>query len=180
MKLITSILLLTLASSPSFGGDANSGIIYGDKWSYVFSAPNGYTWDSESMQKHGIWGLFWETSQGKFIPQKHNIFINPIKKGNGFPSDIDSLIKWDIDFYIQNTPGLVVNYLKDFLLGDGKIAKAYTFDDKGKNYYSMSAYVCEENASFVFVLVDRSVSDRNSHLSAFGELLKSFVYMNKK
>ena len=146
----------------------------------MITAPAGYVWDSELLQKYGIWGLFWEAKQGKYIPQKHNMFINPVRKDNGYPIDLEALIKWDIDYYIENTPGLIVEFYKDIILGANKIAKLYTFNDSRKGYYSISAYICEENASFVFVLVDRSLEDRKKHEKSFEELLASFIYMNKK
>jgi len=180
MRRIICACLVFCLCIPFFADEAKGGFIYGNNWSYMISAPAGYTWDSTSLQQNGIWGLFWETKLGKYIPQKHNMFINPVMKGNGYPSDLESLIKWDIDYYKENTPGLIVEYYKDIVLGDKQKAKAYIYNDKNRNYYSISAYVCEKNASFVFVLVDRSIEDRKKHEKAFEELLSSFIYMNKE
>jgi len=170
-------LFLILGIFPLAG--QNSGIIYGDNWSYLIMAPDGFQWDSTTLQSQGIWGLFYKTDQAKYNGNKLNMYINPVVKGNGYPSTIDELIQWDTDFYKKNNPSLVITYYKDFELGDSKKARGYYFDDKQKGYYLLFSYITEEKASFVFVMSARSIEERIENENAYAELLKSFIYINK-
>lgn len=179
MKKAILVILLLMLSLPAVFCQ-NGGIIYGDTWAYTIMAPDGFVWDTTSLQSQGIWGLFYKAGQGKYYGNKLNMYINPVRKGDGYPTEQDSLIKWDTDYFKANNPGLVITYYKDFELGDGKTAKAYYYDDDGRKYYMTYAYITEENASFIFVLIARSKDERTQNEDAYAKLLKSFIYINKK
>jgi len=142
-------------------------------------APDGFIWDSTSLQSQGIWGLFYKDNQGKYYANRLNMYINPVRKGNGYPTDLESLIKWDTDFFKANNPSLVITYYKDFELGNGNKAKGFYFDDENRKYYMIYSYITEENASFVFVLIARSKEERVDYEESYINLLKTFTYMNK-
>jgi hypothetical protein len=178
MKRIVSIVLFVLFTIFIYSQD--SGIIYGPDWSYLIQAPEGFKWDNNSLQKQGIWGLFYKADQVSYKGSLLNMYINPVRKGGDYPTDLDALIKWDTEFYKQNNPGLVISYYKDFELGDHSIAKVYYFDDEKRKYNMFFGYVTEQNASFVFVLSARSIEERSNYEKAYSDLLKSFIYMNKK
>jgi hypothetical protein len=108
------------------------------------------------------------------------MYIVPYPKGGDYPSDLDSLIAWDCDYFREGNPGLRIARYKDAELGDFSACRLFTFDDADRGYYMLHGYATEEKASFAFVLVARSAEERAASEAAYLELLKSFVYMDKE
>ena len=172
------LALLVLCSFPAVAQD--DGIIYGPDWAYLISAPAGFKMDNRSLQRQGIWGLFYKVDQPEYRADVLNMYINPVKKGGDYPTDLESLIAWDVDFFKERNPGLVVTYYKDIELGDMSACKVYSFDDESRQYFMLSGYATKTNASFVFVLIARSREERAGNEGAYEELLRSFVYLDKE
>ena len=137
-------------------------------------------WDSTSLQKEFIWGLFYKEDQSQYEGNKLNMYINPVRKGDGYPTNVDELIKWDTDHFKSKNPALIVTYYRDLPLGDRNSAKVYQFDDSTRGYYMLYGYTTESNCSFVFVLIARSKQERADCEKAYAELLSSFIYIEKK
>ena len=84
-KLILTLIFSVLPIFVLFPQDeSNGGILYGDNWAYITSAPEGWIMDQESMAHYGIYALFYERGK-KFGYPTPIIYINTNKlKG---PSD---------------------------------------------------------------------------------------------
>lgn len=179
-KAFTLLSIILLSSGILFAQDGNSAIIYGPDWAYLIVAPDGYALDNRSLQKKGIWGLFYKMDQSSYQADKLHICIKPFQKGGEYPDTVDSLIRWDLGSALENIPGLVATYYKDIELGDFTSCKVFKVDDDDRKNYLLQGYVTEKRASFVFVLMARSKEEREQNEKPYTELLASFVYMEKE
>jgi len=74
-KIVVGFAFLMLILGNVVSEDTNSGIIYGENWAFMFSAPEGYVWDNVSLQHEGIWALFYKEEQDEFYGSKHHYIL---------------------------------------------------------------------------------------------------------
>ncbi len=175
MKKIAISIIFMLGTFLAFSQD--SGIVYGRTWSYLISAPDGWIWDSETLQKNNIWGLFYPNGK-KFDPTKTHIYISPVSKSRTGDVTLEEFAKVDINYFKDNNPSALIKFVK-FYETSGNNTLIYSLEDTDKGYYQYLGYKVDNNCSFIFVLTERSIEDLESHKSSFYQLLDNFAYMDK-
>jgi len=170
---------LVLSSLLVFAQDVKGGLIEGDTWAFLVSAPKGWVWDSFSLRHQGIWGLFYRSGT-KFSPSKLHIYINPVQKAPGGPGTLREFMELDEASYMKSNPGNLVVDLPAYAPGlDYNFVLKHLNDPDSGSYQSI-AYFVGEDTYLVFVLFCRSLSEREAERSSFLELLDSFTYIHKE
>jgi hypothetical protein len=172
-------LALVLSTLLTVAQDKSGGLIEGNTWAFLVSAPDGWVWDSLSLCYQGIQGLFYKAGS-TFSPSKLHIYIYPTPKTPGGPASLSEFIVMDEAAFMRSDPGNLVidlspystNMEYNFLLRD--------FDDQNEKYYQSIAYYEGEEAFFVFILFCRSAEERDRTRASFLELLDSFTYIRKE
>ncbi len=176
----TLVLFVLLAFGTISAEGIKAGIILGSSWAYAIAAPAGYLWDNESLASYGITGLFYPEHQKKYEGSKHNMYINPVEKREGYPTTLSELVSWDISFFTERNPSLHISHHGEIRMEGDNIIPVYAFTDSERGFYMLHAYTIEEKASFMFVMIARSTKERTECEAAFHELVQSFRYLNQQ
>jgi len=171
--------ILVLSAFLAFAQDNGGGLIEGDTWGFLISAPDGWTWDNASLRYQGIQGLFYKAGS-TFSPSELHIYISPSPKKGNVPITLGDFIAADEAAFMRSDPG---NRIVDFpphAPGLGYIFSLRDFDDPNEDHYQSIAYYEGEDAFFVFILFCRSAPERDRERAAFLELLDSFTYVRKE
>jgi hypothetical protein len=172
-------LALALCTLLSYAEGAKGGLISGDGWAILVSAPEGWVWDSASLRSQGIWGLFYK--EGKcYSPSKLHIYISPTEKTAGGPSSLAEFMEADEIAFMSYDTNLLVKDLAPYSPGLEYSYAMRELDDSENGYYQALAYYEGEKAFFVFVLTCRSPDERQVERDALLELLDSFMYIRKE
>jgi len=180
MKRVSLAMLLCVLALCALAEEGDGAIIYGEDWAYLIEAPAGFELDQRSLAKEGIHGLFYPRANGAFRRDALHMYISPFPKEEEGPQDIEEFFNWDLGWYQEQSPSLVIELDDLPALGDFRTCYVFRLDDAGPGYYMLRGYAECEKAFFVFVLVARSPDGRSSNAAAYGELLQSFVYMEKE
>jgi hypothetical protein len=170
--------ILALSALMAFSQDRKGGLVEGEKWAFLVSAPEGWVWDSSSLRHQGIWGLFYKEG-GRFSPTRLHIYISPSQKRPGGPASLREFIEADEATYMKSNPGNRIVDLPPYAPGLDYQFALRDFDDPGEGYYQSIAYYEGEDVFLVFVLLCRGEAERDGARAAFLELLDSFTYMHK-
>jgi hypothetical protein len=170
--------ILALSAFMVFAQDRRGGLVEGDNWAFLVSAPEGWVWDSTSLRHQGIWGLFYREGK-QFSPAGLHIYINPVQKRPGGPTSLPGFIEADEATYMKANPGNRITDLPPYAPGLDYQFALRDFDDSGEGYYQSLAYYEGEDVFLVFVLFCRSAVERDGARAAFLELLDSFTYIHK-
>ncbi len=171
------LCVLVLDWSISFGQDSfNSGIVYGKKHAYMLTAPKGWVLDNQSGVSQGLHAVFYP--QGSSWDSETVMYTNTaLTETSGTISEV---IKYDINTYKQESPGLTVIQKDAIVIDKKKKARVYYFyGDKTGNYEAV-AYIPEKDVTVFIVLTSRSERGFNDNLNIFKELIKSYNFLTDK
>ncbi len=172
-------LTLALCVAPAFADDVEGGLISGENWAILVSAPAGWVWDNSALRGQGIWGLFYKAGEA-YSPAKLHIYISPTQKRPGGPADLAEFMEEDKASFMSFDPDLRVRSLPPYSPGLEYNFPMRELDDTDNRYYQALAYYEGEKAFFLFVLSCRSPEERAAERGALLELLDSFTYMRKE
>jgi hypothetical protein len=172
-------LALALSVLPSRADTSEGGLINGDKWAILVSAPEGWVWDKATLRSQGIWGLYYKAGSS-YSPAKLHIYISPTAKKEGKPVSLDEFMEADKASFMSFDPDLHVKVLPPYSPGMEYNFAMRELDDADNGYYQTLAYYEGEKAFFVIVLSCRSPLERETERRALLELLDSFTYMRKE
>ena len=172
-------LALIICTLGCYGQNGKGGLISGDGWALLVSAPQGWVWDSVALRSQGIWGLFYQEG-ASFSPSKLHIYIDPVAKNPGGPATLAEFIARDEAEYMSSDPNLSIKDIAPYLPGLDYRFTMREFDDSANNYYQALAFYEGEKAYFVIVLSCRSPSERDENRGALLELLDSFTYIQEE
>ncbi len=162
-----------------FAQGDGGGLIEGDKWAFLVSAPNGWIWDAKTLHIHGIEGLFYKAGT-PYSPSRLHMYIYPSPKKPGGPASLADFIAADEGIYMKSNPGTKIIELEPYSAGLDYRFLLRDFDDRNESYYQSLAFYEGEDAFFVFVLSTRSEEERVLEQAAFHGLLDSFTYIRKE
>jgi hypothetical protein len=178
-KKATVLLALLLSAFLSFAEDRRGGLIEGDRWAFLVSAPDGWVWDSVSLRRQGIFGLFYKAGD-KFSPSKLHMYISPTPKKPDGPATLIEFIQADEGAFMKSNHGSIVKDLAPYSPGIEYNFTLKDFDDRNEGFFQSLAYYEGEDVYLVFVLSCRSVQERERERASFLELLDSFTYIRKE
>ena len=163
----------------AFAQDNSGGLIEGDSWAFLVSAPDGWVSDSVSLRHQGIQGLFCKAGS-KYSPETLHMYISPTPKRSSVSGSFGDFIKADEDSFMKSDPGNTVTDRSPYSPGMEYLFILKDFDDRTGGYFQSIAYYEGEEAYFVFILFCRSAQEREFHRASFLELLDSFTYIRKE
>jgi hypothetical protein len=172
-------LALGMCALLSFAESDKGGLISGDGWALLVSAPAGWIWDSVTLRPQGILGLFYKAG-ASYSPSKLHIYISPTAKTVGGPASLAEFMKADESAFMSSDAGLLVKDTEPYSPGPDYHFVMREFDDSVNAYYQDLAFYEGEKAFFVFVLSCRSPDERNLERGSLLELLDSFTYIRKE
>ena len=172
-------LVLTLCVLLSYAENAKGGLISGDGWAILVSAPEGWVWDSVSLRSQGIWGLFYKEG-AIYSPSKLHVYISPTEKAVNGPASLAEFMDADETAFMSFDTDLLVKDLAPHTPGLDYYFAIRELDDSENGYYQTLAYYEGEKAFFVFVLSCRTPAERELERGSFFELLDSFTYIRKE
>jgi|GEM_PF-2115060 hypothetical protein len=178
-KAALAITLVAFGVLRVFAQGDEGGLIEGNKWAFLVSAPTGWVWDARTLRIQGISGLFYKAGT-EYSPSKLNIYISPTSKGPGEPVALSDFIQADEATFMKSNPGTIIKDIAPYSPGLDYRFILRDFDDQNENYYQSLAYYEGEDAFFIFVLSCRSPAEREDERASFLELLDSFVYIRKE
>lgn len=155
----------------------NSGIIYGEKHAYVLTAPKGWVLDNESGVPNGLYAVFYPKGSswdGETVMYTNTALLEKSET-------INDVIKYDIERFKKESPGLQVNQ-KDSITTTDKNKKAivyYFSGDRNKNYEAVS-YIAEKDITVFIVMTSRTEKGFISNINPFMELVKSYSFWTDK
>jgi hypothetical protein len=173
------LLTLTLTALLAYAQGQVGGLIEGDTWAYLVSAPEGWVWDGTTLRVQGIRGLFYKAGQA-YSPSKLHIYISPTPKKAGGPVGLAQFIVADEASFMRADTGIIVKDLPPYEPGPGYRFELRDFDDRNEDYYQALAYYEGDAAFFIFVLSCRSVEEREAERASFLALLDTFTYIKKE
>ena len=133
-----SFLFIFFLTSYIFAQDVSTGgILYGENWACLVTAPKGWIMDQSSFAQYGIYGLFYEETK-KLGGNTPIIYINTTKLSDATDKAMNNYISYDINSYIQR--GAEVQEAK--LTGiKEKELKTYQIISGNNNEFSISSKI---------------------------------------
>lgn len=174
--LIISILIFSQITANA-QEDINTGMIYGEGYAYVLTAPKGWVLDNQSGISQGFHAVFypagssWENGAVVCYTNAVPLEIN---------ETIDDVIKSDIDKFKKNSPDLKVEQKGLIFIDLDKKAKVAYFAGDVNNNYEAIAYIPEEKAIILVGLSAKTKEGFSSSLTAFQALVKSYSFLTDK
>ncbi len=167
-----------LSAGPAFSQGGEGGLVEGEGWAYLASAPRGWVRDSRALGHQGILGLFYKAGSS-YSPSALHIYISPSPKGPGAAASLEDFMEEDRSSFMDDDGSVQVTDLAAYAPGLGYSFELKDFDEPEEGQYQAIAYYEGEAAYFVFVLSCRSAEERERERPSFLELLDSFTYVAK-
>jgi len=182
MKDQVKILLLVLVFGPlaSLGQEgSNTGIIYGDNHAFSLTAPSGWILDNKAGVSQGLHAVFYE--QGKSWQDAVTVmYANTASLEDDAHKTLDQLIKYDLDNFKKNYPGITIRDGKDVLIKKGTIAKVKYLSGQSYGNYEGMAYIDAGKTGIMIIISSRTKIGFENSLTAFEDLVKSYLFISDK
>jgi hypothetical protein len=169
-----AILCVSMALAQEKGG-----LVEGQDWAYLASAPVGWILDRKVLRSQGIEGLFYKEG-GRYISTALHLYIQPREKSDGAPGTLNAFMKADQDAYMSAHPGTLVRSLSVYKNAMDYSYPRLEYDDPAERCYQSLAYYEGQRCYFIFVLYASSPEERSRESDALLELLDSFTYLQKE
>jgi hypothetical protein len=163
----------------SFAESSEGGLISGEGWGILVSAPKGWVWDRQVIRPQGVEGLFSKEGE-RYSEFALHISISSQGKKGAVASSLAKFMEEDKAAIAASDTDLVFRDLPAYSPGMEYRFAMRELDEPGKGYYQTLAYYEGEKAFFSFVLSCRSPEERARENGALLELLDSFTYLSKE
>jgi hypothetical protein len=172
------IVFLTFSLNSVFTQENNKGgIIYGQNFAFIVTAPVGWIMDSDSMSQQGIFGLFYE--EGKIFGAQNNtpiIYIVTFALNNASDDELIKFAQEDINKYVINgakTERINRRYKKSDIL-------YLTYNVNLTNgRYETFVFMRYKNTCLIVILNANNNAQRNELLPKLEEVINSISFMDK-
>lgn len=170
---VLAVSIVFFAVSSLFGGEQDTGIIYGKDHSFMISSPPGWVLDNESAKKQGLLAVFYPLGS-TWSSAPAVMYINAASKSGD--ATIDALIAGDFAREKEQSPGLKMRRGEPLPAADGTLARVVHFSgDKWGNFESV-AYIEAATLYVMIILTSRNEAAYNDSKSAFATLVKSYRF----
>jgi hypothetical protein len=177
-KALFSLICLCL-SVFGFAQGSEGGLISGEDWGILVSAPEGWVWDRQVIRPQGVEGLFRKEGE-RYSAFALHISISSQRKSAERPASLAEFMAEDKAALAASDAGPVLRELPAYSPGMDYQFAMREIDEPGGGYYLSLAYYEGEKAFFSFVLSCRSPEEREEERGALLELLDSFTYLSKE
>jgi hypothetical protein len=176
---IASFSLAICLSARLGAQGAEGGLISGEDWGILVSAPRGWVWDAQAYRPSGVEALFRKAGE-RYSAFGLHISIGSRGKAAGGPSSLAKYMEEEKAAVMGADPGLVLRELPAFSPGMDYRFAMREIDEPEKGYYQTLAYYEGSRAFFCLILSCRTPEERTSERGALVELLESFVYLSRE
>jgi hypothetical protein len=176
---VASFTLAIFLSARLSAQGAEGGLISGEDWGILVSAPRGWVWDAQAYRPSGVEALFHKEGERYSVFDLH-ISVASREKTAGGPAFLAKYMDEEKAAVMAADPDLVFRELPAFSPGMDYRFAMREIDEPAKGYYQTLAYYEGGRAFFCFILSCRSPEERTNERGALVELLESFVYLSKE
>jgi hypothetical protein len=178
MKIYAQIIVLIILVN-SFINAQNQipgGIIYGNDWAYLVTAPDGWIMDSESLSHYNIYALFYE--EGKtFGGTTPIIYINAMELNNDTDEEMNKYIDWDLGNNIKQ--GAIVTRLNDQIKELTDTHFIYNIENS-RGQFETIIYRKYKTTYFSIILNAPDENIREQLLQKMVDIINSMKFMDKE
>jgi hypothetical protein len=174
--LAIAMAILTILA---FAQGDKGGLIEGEGWAFLVSAPEGWVRDGATLRAQGIRALFYRAGS-VYSPSGLHIYISPVPKKPGGPASLSEFLEADEAAFMKSDPGSSIADRGPYNPGLGYSFVLKDFEDRNEGFFQALAYYDGLQAYFIFVLSCRDAQERERERPAFLELLDSFTYIAKE
>jgi hypothetical protein len=173
------LLGLALSTLLAFAQDESGGLIEGESWAFLISAPDGWVLDNITLHRQGTEGLFYKKGT-EFSPDELHMYIRPTAKKPGGTVNLREFIQADEASLYKSAASPSIKELSPYSTSMEYSFVLRDFDDRDEGFYKAIAYFEGEEGYFTFVLSCRSALERDRERVSFRDLLDSFTYIRKE
>lgn len=161
----------------------DSGVIFGNNYSFTLTAPKGWVLDNSSGRGQGLQAVFypkgssWKTGAAV-------MYANVYQETDPSKESLQTVIANDVTEYKKNSVDLKVVDAESILTRtdprsrDKKATVKHFTDDRNANTEAV-AYIDEGKVVVMIVLSARSQRDFDSSLAAFKDLIGSYFFLGE-
>jgi len=151
------------------------GIIYGNDWAFMVSAPDGWIMDSKSLSQYNIFALFYEN--GKVLGGSTPIiYINTTVLANNTDDEMKIFISWDLENHNKNNSKIIM--LNNKLEGITDTYFIYNIENT-RGQLETIIYRRYKNTCFSIILNAPNESIRKQLFSKMVDIINSMKFMDK-
>ena len=172
-------IALAILTMLGFAEGQKGGLIDGEGWAMLVSAPEGWVWDGSRLRMQGIRGLFYKAGD-RYSPSGLHMYISPSQKKPGGPATLGEFMEADEAAFMKADPGCSIVDRSPYSSGMGYDFALRDFEDRDEGSYQALAYYEGLKAYFIFVLSCEGAQERERERPSFLELLDSFTYIAKE
>ena len=180
MKKFLIVLFLISLTLTAFGQkDMNSGIIYGNNYSFGLTAPNGWVLDNESGISQGLNVVFYKKGES-WGKAETVMYANTSSLEVEAHRTLDQLIKYDISDFKSNYSDIVITDGKDILTKDSVKAKIKYLSGNSYGNFEAMAYLDGGKIGVMIIMSSRTKEGFDNSLTAFEDLVRSYFFFVDK
>jgi hypothetical protein len=157
----------------------NSGIVYGENYAFVLSAPAGWVLDNESGAKQGLDAVFYPEGSS-WRESGAVMYANVVQKTEDRDSTLAKVLASDEARFRSDSPGLVIQTAAAVATGDGKQAVIRHFSGSSLGNWEAVAYIDEEKVVSMLVLSCREEALFKKSLPSFEKLVASYRFLTER
>jgi hypothetical protein len=152
------------------------GIIYGNDWAYLVTAPDGWIMDSESLSHYNIYALFYEDGK-TFGGKTPIIYINVTGLNNDTDEEMIKYIDWDLGNNIKQ--GAKVTKLNDQFKEISDIYFIYNIENS-RGQFETIIYRRYKNTCFSIILNAPDENTRKQLFQKMVDIINGMKFMDKE
>jgi len=156
---------------------SRGGIIYGDKWAYMVTAPDGWIMDSNTWANRGVFGLFYE--EGKKLGSQYNtpiIYIVQFPLSDANDNELSNFAETDIENYVKN--GAKIQKLDKFI-NENNTHYIYNVNFKNRQYECF-VYTRYDKLGLLIIINANNEKQRDELFPVMAEIINSIKIFDKE
>lgn len=180
MKKVFGTLMFMTICIMMFGQEGmNTGILYGKDFVYSLSAPDGWLLDNKSGVGQGLHAVFYKKgftwSNAEVV-----MYANTSSFDNKNHKTLNDLITYDVNTFKKNYSDILITDAPDIAIKVDLIAKVKYLSGKSYGNFEAIAYIDAGKNGVLVVVSSKTKEGLTSSLSAFENLVKSYLYISDK
>jgi len=179
MKIISLLLVFFLSSLANSIADAvpeGGGIMYDANYSFVLTAPKGWTLDNTIAKDQGVCAVFYPTGS-TWKDSAVVFYVNTKEKSDKMRNAQDAVNDDMTDFHRNGSPNSKAEKVKEIKLKNGRIASIWQYTGDQWGNYERTAFVVEDQGISAIVMSAHTQKDMDGAIPAFEKLVSSYEYM---
>jgi len=176
-KILITFILITTRLMIFGQEDIKSGIIYGVNHAFALTAPEGWVLDNQAGVSQGLYAVFYR--KGAAWKEAETVMYantSPLKTEG--QESIGQIIEYDSANFRKNYPDISIISGEDIVIKENLIAKVRYFSGKSYPNFEAVAYIDAGKTCVMIILSSRSRKDFDNSRAAFGELVKSYLFIS--